>query len=72
MLTDEQKAAGWIEHDGGPCPVPPRSRPAVLFRAGRDSQREPSGSRKVLACNWNWQMVGTNAIIAYRPENPHD
>jgi len=21
MLTDEQKAAGWIEHDGGPCPV---------------------------------------------------
>lgn len=36
MLTDELRAAGWIEHDGGPCPVPLDSWPEVMFASDGD------------------------------------
>lgn len=32
MLTEEQKAQGWVEHDGGQCPLPMWQ---VLLRDGR-------------------------------------
>lgn len=71
MLTEEQKAEGWIEHDGGPCPVSLDSRPAVMFR---DGYIIPAGER-----NAGWSLNGywmhhkgfhaSEHIIAYRPEN---
>ena len=67
MLTPEQIADGWIEHDGGPCPVPLDSRPRILFKVG-----EPYGSGRVRATCWVWGGYGRAAIIAYRPEPRHD
>lgn len=72
MLTDEQKADGWIEHDGGPCPVDPDSRVRVAFRAGGGT------GTAVAARVWAWgidqwqHMNRDFDIIAYRPENPND
>lgn len=34
MVTEEMIAAGWIEHDGGACPVPNRGTVEVLLRDG--------------------------------------
>lgn len=71
MLTPEQIADGWIAHDGGDCPVPLDSRPAVLFRDG-----EIINGRK--AENWVWEHKAfpirlTHVhIIAYRPKPSHD
>lgn len=66
-LTDEQKAAGWIEHDGGPCPVADRTPVKVLYRSER-----LGASHCLPARLFNWQDVPgfpTSAdIIAYRPE----
>ncbi|CAB4140062.1 hypothetical protein UFOVP407_17 [uncultured Caudovirales phage] len=62
MLTDEQKAAGWIEHDGGPKP---QGLPAVYYVMIRHSRRPfNTGSR------WNWREYAKSPvdIIAYRPE----
>lgn len=72
MLTDEQRANGWIEHDGGPCPVPLNSRPRIMF-VGAVHPIEPSGSSKVRATDWSWQWrrPETLAIIAYRQETTH-
>lgn len=72
MLTPEQRAAGWIEHDGGPCPVPPDSLPAVLFGSGYIS---PAGRKKAshwMTGYWSHHWPWPEQIIAYRPENPHD
>jgi len=72
MLTDEQKAAGWIEHEGKGCSVPLDSRVRVAFRAG-------GGTGTAMAARvWTWgidqwqHMNRDFDIIAYRPENPHD
>lgn len=66
-LTPEQIEAGWVEHDGGPCPVPLDSKPGVIFR-GERWPFEPSGSGRVMARNWHWGLHGHLANIAYRPE----
>jgi len=68
MLTDEQKAAGWIEHDGKDCPVPPDSIPEVMFR-----NHFAPAQAFINAGASEWYHSGDRwDIIAYRPENPHD
>ncbi|MGL5736473.1 MAG: hypothetical protein ACRCYS_16550 [Beijerinckiaceae bacterium] len=61
MLSEEQKADGWIEHDGGACPVP---RWEVMLRKG-----------EVLVTAHPYQMAWDQLgeqyqsdIVAYRPE----
>ncbi len=54
----------WIEHDGGPCPVNPHSRPKLKFNDGWvfDPYLTPE-RRKWRAGNAMWQNV-----VAYIPE----
>lgn len=33
-LTDEQITAGWLPHDGGPCPVNPLTTVEIMLRGG--------------------------------------
>lgn len=76
MLTPEQIAEGWIEHDGGPCPVPFSSRVAAI--KFRDGLIRTSGGRGFRASAIPWQhiLIGRGNpdlhIIAYRPEPRHD
>jgi hypothetical protein len=61
-LTEQMKADGWNEHDGGPCPVDRLSLVAVRKRNGREYQRNT-------AAHWDWWHSNHPAdIIAYRPE----
>ena len=66
-LTPEQIADGWIEHDGGECPVPLDSRPKILWGDGWITK-----SDKVPAGDWDdsWRHCGPikHHIIAYKPE----
>lgn len=67
MLTPEQIADGWIEHDGGPCPVPLDSRVTIMCRTGGTDTDE--------AREWWWgrnRAPVSYEIIAYRPEPRHD
>ena len=68
MLTPEQIADGWIEHDGGPWPVALDSCPGIIFR---DGEVIPIGQYS--AGPWYWwvsQTTNPRDIIAYRPETP--
>jgi hypothetical protein len=73
MLTDKQRADGWIEHDGGECPVALDSRPLVLFRDGMgivDQEDAPMAREWIfesVPCLWV-HKPGPADIIAYRPE----
>ena len=64
-LTPEQIADGWIEHDGGECPIPYWQ---VLLRDGRTMRTRGS--------DMYWPHFAGEPyaadIIAYRPENRHD
>lgn len=70
-LTEQQRAEGWREHDGGPCPVALDSRPGVVKRSGW--MLEPGIAT---AGGWafgidNWRHEGKHRgydIIAFRPE----
>jgi hypothetical protein len=62
-LTEEMRAAGWIEHDGGPCPVPARTEIEGLTRGGFKVRN--------IAYGLVWKDDPAR-IIAYRPEQPHD
>ena len=70
-LTPEQVAAGWIKHDGGPCPVPLDSSPAVMFR---DGEKWLHGGRivPVSARYLDWQLSpkhdAPDDIIAYKED----
>jgi hypothetical protein len=68
-LTEQMKADGWIEHDGGPCPVPLGSKPAIMFRDGQ-TYDQPTA----FAAAWHWsqlnQLSSMGDIIAYKPEQP--
>lgn len=57
----------WLAHDGTGCPLPPNSRPGVLFRSGWSSDvgLRPAGSWD--HC-WEWTTPGTLDIVAYKPE----
>ena len=67
MLTPEQIADGWIEHDGGKCPVPLPSRVTIMCRSG------DIGTGEASICFWRWEEKPVDYdIIAYRPEPRHD
>ena len=69
MLTDEQRAEGWIEHDGGPCPVPLDSKPIYMMRDGTiDAGQKGTASELI----WDDACPPEDQIIAYRPEPRHD
>jgi hypothetical protein len=71
MLTPEQIADGWIEHDGGGCPVDRDSETHVLFAdgeidltyAGFWSAPFPNADDQ-----WAWECSPEDRIIAYKPE----
>lgn len=64
MLTPEQKAAGWIEHDGGPVGRYVPMDEQVLFRSGK------VGSRMHGWAIWHDLAPMHNDIIAYREPKP--
>ena len=64
-LSDEMKAQGWIEHDGGPCPVKDDIIVDYLLRAGPVVQDRDKASSLI------WQhdsalIENADHIIAYR------
>jgi len=57
------KAEGWVEHQGGPCPVPEMSFPEIMLRNGNRGAH--------LAFDLIWEHDGrSDDIVAYRPEQP--
>lgn len=67
-LTEQQKAEGWIEHDGGPCPVPLGMPVWVIHR---DEDDGPVFFREAQWCGGCWKHDGTeDDIIAYREPKP--
>jgi len=61
-LTEEMRAAGWIEHDG---PFTPKMLVRVLMRNGEELVSTVD--------RFNWLHFGIDQdIIAYKPEQPHD
>ena len=60
-LSPEQIADGWIEHDGGECPVD--SLTLVEAILSRPDQPWPLAPAHI----FDWTCV-----TAYRPENRHD
>ena len=78
MLTPEQRAAGWIEHNGGPCPVPMDSKPAIMCRGGQISNSGPveasywSGAPDDWWKHEDYTFDHKCDIIAYLPETSHD
>ena len=70
MLTDEQKAAGWIEHDGGPCPVPPDRKVDYVMRC-ETVKNHKRVSEEASNIEWAWEGKDHD-IIAYRLENTND
>lgn len=74
MLTDDMRREGWIEHDGGPCPVDGDDVVKVMFAdgttdticAGFWSADEPD-----MDDMWTGECWPEDRIIAYLPENPN-
>ena len=63
-LTEQMKADGWIEHDGGPCPV--KGPVVVMYRTGDQFKWKDAPAE-------DWTHQPTDAlldIIAYKPEQP--
>ena len=73
MLTPEQIADGWVEHDGGPCPVPMDSRPEMLFKRPINEvwEHKPSDKSELQRSLLAWMADWSNCV-AYRPEPRHD
>ena len=66
-LTDEQRAQGWIEHDGGECPVAPNDRVKIWVRCNSAPSIGVVGFAR--NCDWSWEVDSPSSdIIAYRPE----
>jgi hypothetical protein len=56
---------GWIEWNGGACPVPPDTAVEIRFRDGFTH-------RSNAACNWKWSHYGGfSDIVAYRVIKTH-
>ena len=64
-LTEQMKADGWIEHEGGPCPIDGAAIVSARFRGG-------SGTVSRASVIWWGRTEHPNGfdIIAYRPEQP--
>lgn len=68
MLTLEMRADGWIEHNGGPCPLNPESWVAVRYRGKADPSKGVLRTH-CFAGMFAWHHDGAeDDIIAYRPE----
>lgn len=62
MLSDELRADGWIEHDGGDCPVLPGMAVQIAMRGGGYNSSGESG-----AAGFHWDHKGYSGdIIAYK------
>lgn len=73
MLTDEQRAEGWIEHGGGPCPLPLVSRILVRVRGGEVTPfRADAVIWEYGSMIWeiNSPMPRDCEVIAYKLESP--
>ena len=61
---------GFIPHDGGTCPVPLDSKPAIMVRSG-EIESEDSWPASFWAAGgddwWRHQGNPRNNIIAYKP-----
>ena len=72
MLTDQQRADGWIEHDGGPCPVPLDSYVETLWDDGKIFPRRCAIGFTIWPENWDHCDLITSEtgqrIIAYRSQ----
>ena len=64
MTTEQMRADGWIEHDGGECPIRGLVGIDVVIRAGIRGTVLPQ------AIGWIWSEPSSplGQIIAYRPE----
>jgi hypothetical protein len=69
MLNEAMKAEGWIEHDGGPCPVPLDSRPIYMMRDGVIDRSQLGTAASLI---WDNRVPECDQIIAYKPEATHD
>jgi len=70
MLTDEMRAAGWLDHTAGPCPVPLDSRVSVMLRGGIIWDDRPAGLYALWPYDW-WKHEALDHdydIIAFLPE----
>lgn len=68
ISDDEALPEGWHRHDGGPCPVDPLSKPAVMFRM---STRTQSGVRTAASWGTMWEHGEHTTpmdIVAWRAE----
>lgn len=68
MLTPEQIAYGWIEHDGGPMPLRFAAKKYMIVEVLSDSGARQSNYADLFT--WRSSPNKPN-IIAYRPV-PHD
>lgn len=57
---------GWIEHDGGPCPVSPDTRVFVRFMDGLSDEGHQDGAETAGWWSGSWRSAGNDRIIAYR------
>lgn len=70
MLTDEMRAEGWLEHNGGPCPVAPKDIVTPLYRLSADPTKGVRIEWATCAGFLVWEHDGEDDdIIAYKPEN---
>ena len=62
-MTDEQRAEGWIDHDGGPCPVGVWQPVTIMRRDGKIASHPDCRHLDWLP----WEDDPHTDIIAYRP-----
>lgn len=64
----------WIEHDGGPCPVPASCIVAIRIRNPSlwlDGDIVPNGNPdRDQACVWEWGGGFDDSIVQYRTYRP--
>lgn len=69
MLTSEQIAQGWKEHDGGPCPVDDAAMVEVMFADGETDTTYAafwSAPQSGMDDCWTGECAPEDRIIAYR------
>lgn len=77
MISEAMKAEGWIEHDGGPCPVPLDMIVDVMFADGGTDGSIYAGfwSAEVpeMDSQWEGECDPDDRIVAYKPDGTsHD
>lgn len=74
-ISEEMKAQGWIEHDGGAeCPVDPNTRPAMIFdnrASGGNLWTHIPGTETLARRKWRCGSADWSRCIAYRPKTPN-